>query len=104
MGLGNVHSRTGNVEPRHLIAIAKFLATKGVSSSIGRPRQADLRRALSTAYYAMFHALYSPAENFARGGVAQRIEEAVDAISDFERVPLADRRALAIYMLLRIRQ
>ena len=37
---------------------ARLLAGSSASSSAsGRPRQAMLRRAVSTAYYAMFHAL-----------------------------------------------
>lgn len=36
-----------------LIEVARRLATMDV----GRPRQASLRRAVSTAYYALFHAL-----------------------------------------------
>ena len=43
---------------QHLIDAARMLA--GVSDtapSPGRPRQAMLKRAVSTAYYAMFHAL-----------------------------------------------
>ena len=45
------------MNPRDLIKIAHFLATVGVVSSLGRPRQADLRRAVSAAYYALFHSL-----------------------------------------------
>ncbi len=47
---------------------------------------------------------YDPAEDFVRREVEQLIEEAQGAISDFDRVSLTDRRALAIYMLLKIRQ
>ena len=36
-----------------LLATARTLATAGAA----RPRQADLKRAISTAYYAVFHAL-----------------------------------------------
>ena len=39
--------------PEHLLRIATDLADAGT----GRPRRADLCRALSTAYYAMFHCL-----------------------------------------------
>ena len=45
------------MNPRDLIKIAHFLATVGVVSNLGRPRQADLRRAVSAAYYALFHSL-----------------------------------------------
>jgi hypothetical protein len=41
------------MNPRHLLEQAERLATEGT----GRPRQADLRRAASTAYYALFHLL-----------------------------------------------
>ena len=39
--------------PEHLLRIATDLA----EANTGRPRRADLCRALSTAYYAMFHCL-----------------------------------------------
>lgn len=45
------------MDPAHLIAIARGLAGGAIGGGLGRPRQADLRRALSAAYYAMFHAL-----------------------------------------------
>lgn len=45
------------MDPAHLIAIARGLAGGAIGGGRGRPRQADLRRALSAAYYAMFHAL-----------------------------------------------
>ena len=41
------------MRPRDLTATARLLAT----SSRGRPPQVYLRRAVSTAYYALFHAL-----------------------------------------------
>ena len=45
---------------QHLFDAARMLAgvpVAGASPRLGRPRQAMLRRAISTAYYAMFHAL-----------------------------------------------
>lgn len=42
------------MQPRNLISTARRLVGKG---RLGQPRQTDLKRALSTAYYAMFHAL-----------------------------------------------
>jgi uncharacterized protein (UPF0332 family) len=42
-----------HVKVRHLVEIARALA----SGNPGRPKQAYLRRAVSSAYYAMFHAL-----------------------------------------------
>jgi hypothetical protein len=44
---------------RDLIAIAQALARGAVPPRIGRPRQAELRRAFSTIYYAAFHAFAS---------------------------------------------
>ena len=45
------------MNPEELLRIARHLASGGVGSGLGRPRQAELRRAVSAAYYAMFHAL-----------------------------------------------
>ena len=43
---------------QHLIDAARVLAgVSGSAATPGRPRQAMLKRAVSTAYYAMFHAL-----------------------------------------------
>ena len=45
---------------QHLFDAARMLAGvpgAGAAPRLGRPRQAMLRRAISTAYYAMFHAL-----------------------------------------------
>ena len=43
------------MNPEHLLDIADDLAQG--SGRLGRPRQAQLARAVSTAYYALFHAL-----------------------------------------------
>ena len=45
------------MNPEDLIRIARGLAGGAISGNIGRPRQAELRRAVSAAYYALFHAL-----------------------------------------------
>ena len=45
------------MNPEELLRIARHLASGGVGSGLGRPRQAELRRAVSAAYYAMFHVL-----------------------------------------------
>ena len=42
---------------RHLIDAARTLAGVSGAATPGRPRQAMLKRAVSTTYYAMFHAL-----------------------------------------------
>ena len=41
----------------HLIDLARLLAGQGAMRVRGRPRQAMLKKAISAAYYAMFHAL-----------------------------------------------
>lgn len=46
------------LNPDHLLDQAERLTTPQVS---GPPRQADLRRAISTAYYAVFHAVATEA-------------------------------------------
>lgn len=74
------------MNPYDLIRIARHLATGGVSGDRGRPRQADLRRAISAAYYALFHALCRCCADTLAGAT------------------LADRRDLSLYILFRPRQ
>ncbi len=50
--------------PRDLLAQARFLATKEPR----RPKDASLRRAVSTAYYALFHLLTEEASRFLISG------------------------------------
>ena len=45
------------MNPSDLVRIARDLAGVGQSAQRGRPRQTDLCRAVSTAYYALFHRL-----------------------------------------------
>ena len=45
------------MNPDDLIRIARYLASTGTGVNAGRPSRADLRRAVSTTYYALFHAL-----------------------------------------------
>ena len=45
------------VNPRDLIRIALYLASGELNDRVGRPRQTELRRAVSCAYYALFHTL-----------------------------------------------
>ena len=160
------------MDPSGLIRIARHLATGGVGSGLGRPRQVELRRAISAAYYALFHALalstanalagatparrdqeawrqtyralehgyarnqclnqsmmsrfpeeiqrfgqqftdmqdqrhaadYDPDRDFARGDVIGHIDDTEDTIATFENVSDSDRRAFAIYVLLRTRR
>ena len=51
--------------PSNLIATAIALADTGRR---GRPRQTDLRRAVSTAYYALFHCLAASCADLLVGG------------------------------------
>ena len=158
------------MNPHDLLRVAYQLA---LEPGIGRPRQANLRRAISAAYYALFHALANccadmlagstranrsqrawrqtyralehrfaknqcvnrsimtrfppeiqgfgeafvdmqalrhtadydpdPDDSFTRAGTLQRIEESEQAIHRFENAPANDRRAFAIYVLLRLR-
>ena len=45
------------MNPQDLLRIAEGLARGALGSGRGRPRQAELRRAISAAYYALFHTL-----------------------------------------------
>ncbi len=158
------------MNPHDLLRAAYQLA---LEPGIGRPRQANLRRAISTAYYALFHTLANccadmlagstranrsqrawrqtyralehghaknqcvnqsvmnrfpaeiqnfgesfvdmqarrhiadydpdPDDQFARAEVLEYIEDSEETIRDFEDAPTSDRRAFAIYVLLRLR-
>lgn len=158
------------MNPHDLLRVAYQLA---LEPSVGRPRQANLRRAISTAYYALFHALanccadmlagstranrsqrawrqtyralehghaknqcmnqsimsrfppeiqgfgevftgiqalrhiadYDPDPElaFTRSGALRFIEQSEQVIHGFENAPANDRRAFAIYVLLRLR-
>jgi hypothetical protein len=59
------------VNPRHLFDQADGL----VAQPAGQPRQADLRRAISAAYYGIFHAALTAAANLAVGEVNQTKSE-----------------------------
>ena len=45
------------MKPEDLIRIAESLASGRAGNLVGRPRQAELCRAVSAAYYALFHTL-----------------------------------------------
>ena len=55
------------MDPNDLVAIARLLAGGAISGSRGRPRQTELRRAISATYYAMFHTLASCCANSLAG-------------------------------------
>ncbi len=156
------------IKSSDLIAAALDLVEAG---SQGRPRQANLRRAVSTTYYAMFHCLavccadllvggvgsnrsepawrqvyralehgaarqrcnrpamvqqfppeiqrfaerfvamqqkrhqadYAPEVDVHKDAVLQDINDIGEVIAKFQRVPVKDRRAFAVYLLLPLR-
>ena len=158
------------MDPDDLIEIARHLAAD--AGDRGRPRQAWLRRAVSAAYYALFHAMarscadalvgstranrsqaawrqayralehsharnqcknkavmekfpeeiqsfgqtfiemqeqrhaadYDPDPKLLRTDVKQLIDETAKAITEFDKTTPADRKAFAIYVLLRTRR
>lgn len=46
---------------------------------------------------------YAPANDFSKETVTYEIETALGAIRRFQRIPLKDRRAFAVYVLLNLR-
>ena len=160
------------MDPDDLIEIARHLTAESVAGDRGRPRQAWLRRAVSAAYYALFHAMarscadmvagatpasrshaawrqvyralehsharnqcknkavmekfpeeiqsfgqtfiemqeqrhaadYDPDPKLLRTDVKQLIDETAKAITEFDKTTPADRKAFAIYVLLRTRR
>ena len=159
------------MDPDDLIDIGRHLAAESVAGDRGRPRQAWLRRAVSTAYYALFHAMarscadmvagatpasrseaawrqvyrslehgharnqcknktvmekfpgeiqrfgqtfvemqgqrhsadYDPSVTYYRDEVMQLIDATQRAVTDFKKAPNPDRKAFAIYVLLKTR-
>ncbi len=162
------------MNPQDLLRIARQLASGAIGGNVGRPRQTELRQAVSAAYYALFHALAlccadmlvgatpanrsqaawrqayralehglaknqcgnrsamrrfpseigefgkqfvamqqqrheadydpDPEGSFTRDDVLQLIEEAENAITQFNGVPARDKRAFAVYVLFRSRR
>ena len=160
------------MDPDDLIEIARHLTAESVAGDRGRPRQAWLRRAVSAAYYALFHAMarscadmvagatpasrshaawrqvyrslehgharnqcknktvmekfpegiqsfgrafvemqrqrhsadYDPDPKLLRTDVKQLIDKTAKAITEFNKTTPADRKAFAIYVLLRTRR
>ena len=158
------------MNPQDLISGARLLAHG--NGRRGRPRQADLCRAISAAYYALFHTLagcgadllvgstrsrrsqpaweqtyralehghaanqcrnasvmarfpaavqefgewfvglqsqrhyadYAPNTAFSRTAVVRMVDMTESIIAQFNAVPIRDRRAFAIYALLRLRR
>jgi hypothetical protein len=81
---------------RHLIDAARILAGASIAQQRqGRPRQAMLKRAISTAYYAMFHALCSSNANSIAGlsTDAQTRESWTRTYRSLDHGPARDRMA-----------
>jgi hypothetical protein len=57
------------IRPRWLLRLAKQLVPEQVGQ--GQPRNTDLRRAISTAYYALFHAITRAAAEHALPGAPE---------------------------------
>ena len=60
------------VDAYEMILMARALASGALGSGRGRPRQAELRRAVSLAYYAMFHSLAKQAADMLVGATRGR--------------------------------
>jgi hypothetical protein len=69
----------------HLLDQAERLAAP---PSSGRPRQADLRRAISTAYYALFHAALTAAADYVIGAGKSATEQYALAYRSINHGPL----------------
>ena len=80
------------MNPPDLMEAARALSESGRAP----PTQARLRRAVSTAYYAMFH-------TFQKSDVLWHIVSAERAISRFEQADVAARRSFAAHVLFRQR-
>ena len=74
------------MNPDDLIRIAEHLASGGVRGRIGRPVQAELRRAVSATYYALFHALARCCANMLVG--VQRLPAEANRLGVRFTVPL----------------
>ena len=64
------------MNPDHMIEMAWRLATGEAGGRRGRPRQADLRLAVRTAYYALFHALARSCANALAGATPATRDQA----------------------------
>ena len=90
-----------------LLDIARRLAA-------GDPTQSDLRRAISSIYYVVFHAICQsnadtlvgddPDVAFSQQEVVTAVTQVESAITDFRAVPAQERRAFAVFVLMRERQ
>ena len=75
------------MSPQHLLEQARLLLN---AEATGRPRQASLRRALSTAYYALFHALIDGSCRTLIGGQPRRRELRAVVARCFDHAAMRD--------------
>jgi len=66
----------------------------------GAPRQANLRRAVSSTYYALFQADYDLSERFQRFEVLALIQHVDQHIQEFSAVPQSNDRQFFLISLL----
>ena len=75
------------LDANQLLTVAAQLAE---APQRGRPQQARLRRAVSTAYYALFHRLVSGATDLLAGGPARGTRRYLIVYRSFEHRRMAD--------------
>lgn len=75
------------LNPNQLLSVAKLLAEPPVR---GAPVQARVRRAISTAYYALFHTLTAAASDLMAGARARGTQRHLFIYRSFEHKRMAD--------------
>lgn len=75
------------IDPDQLLDVAASLAERPAR---GAPRQAKLRRAISTAYYALFHRLVMNASDLLAGANARGTQRYLAIYRSFEHKRMAD--------------
>jgi hypothetical protein len=75
------------LNPDQLLGVAKLLASPPAK---GAPVQAKLRRAISTAYYALFHTLVAAASDLLVGGKSRGTQRYLAVYRSFEHKRMAD--------------
>ena len=75
------------IDPNQLLDVAAELAR---APSRGAPRQAKLRRAISTAYYALFHCMVGAASDLLAGQNARGTKRHTSVYRAFEHKRMAD--------------
>lgn len=75
------------IDPKQLLEVAAQLAESPVR---GAPRQAKLRRAISTAYYALFHYLITSAADLLAGASARGTQRYISIYRSFDHKRMAE--------------